>query len=200
MAPSSKAHFSPPALLLIDIQQGFEEKDYYGGERNNPEAEQRASDLLLYWRQKQWPVIHVHHHSTDPQSPLHPSKDGVAPHPLLTPIQSEFVYVKSVHSAFIESLLEEELNSLGIKRLVFTGITTNHCVSSNVRMAHNLGFDCWVITDATAAFDQIGPAGERLESDLIHQVALASLGGEFAQLIDSATLMEQADEGRFPMA
>ena len=157
MTPKAKTHSDPPALLLIDIQKGFEEKEYYGGKRNNPEAEQRASNLLGYWRQKQWPIIHVHHHSIDPKSPLHPSKKGASPHPLLTPLKSESVYIKSVHSAFIDSLLEEELNSLNVTSLIFAGITTNHCVSSNVRMAHNLGFDCWVVTDATAAFDQIGP-------------------------------------------
>ncbi len=30
-----------PALILVDIQKGFEEIQYWGGERNNPDAELR---------------------------------------------------------------------------------------------------------------------------------------------------------------
>ena len=51
-----------PALILIDIQQGFEEP--YWGERNNPDFEENISTLLAYWREKNEPVIHVKHNST----------------------------------------------------------------------------------------------------------------------------------------
>ena len=39
-----------PALILIDIQKGFEDIQYWGGQRNNPEAEENASKLLELWR------------------------------------------------------------------------------------------------------------------------------------------------------
>jgi hypothetical protein len=34
-----------PALILIDIQKGFDNIDYWGGQRNNIDAEQKASEL-----------------------------------------------------------------------------------------------------------------------------------------------------------
>ncbi|MDP4245274.1 MAG: hypothetical protein Q8932_05445, partial [Bacteroidota bacterium] len=59
-----------PALLLIDIQKGMDEVDFYGGERNNPEAESNAALILDYWRQNNWPLFHVKHCSVVPGSPL----------------------------------------------------------------------------------------------------------------------------------
>ena len=38
-----------PALILVDIQKGFDDIDYWGGQRNNSKAEQNASKLLKLW-------------------------------------------------------------------------------------------------------------------------------------------------------
>lgn len=36
-------NFSPrPALLLIDLQQGFNDETHWGGNRNNPDANKSA--------------------------------------------------------------------------------------------------------------------------------------------------------------
>jgi hypothetical protein len=34
-----------PALILIDIQKGFDDVEYWGGERNNSDAEKNARIL-----------------------------------------------------------------------------------------------------------------------------------------------------------
>ena len=59
-----------PALLLIDIQKGFNDIEYWGGHRNNPDAEANAAKLLSFWRENQLPVFHVKHCSTNPDSRL----------------------------------------------------------------------------------------------------------------------------------
>lgn len=188
-----------PALVLVDIQQGFVEADYYGGNRNNPEAEKNAGRVLKSWREKGWPVIHIHHYSTNPKSPLFSKKPGVLAHMDVVPIEGEVCFKKTVHSGFIENPLQGYLQEKQISRLVFSGITTNHCVSTNVRMANNLGFQCLVISDATAAFDQKGPAGERIDAELIHRASLASLQDEFAQLTRTEAILQQIDAGQIPM-
>ena len=190
---------TPPALLLIDIQQGFKETAYYGGNRNNPDAEIKAGELLNCWRKKEWPVFHIHHHSMNPESPLYFEKEGAAPHNSVIPRPGEPVYKKSVHSAFLHSELKEDLEAQNAENLIFAGITTNHCVSTNVRLANNLGFKCWVVRDATAAFDQKGPEQETLDANLIHKAALASLQYEFAQLTTTRELIQSAEGGEFPM-
>jgi nicotinamidase-related amidase len=66
------------------------------------------------------------------------------------------------------------------------------CVSTTARMAGNLGFDTYVVSDATATFDNIGPNGKRYGSELVHDVALADLNGEFSTVVDTKTLLERA--------
>src|SRR5688500_10916805 len=169
---------SSTALLLIDVQQGLDHPRW--GARNNPDAEQRIADLLAAWRASGRPVIHVQHLSVVPDSPLRPDRPGHAFKPEALPRPGELVFRKNVNSAFIGTELEAHLRANGIDSLVIVGITTDHCVSSTIRMAGNLGFAVTVAEDATATFERRGPDGTHYSADLMHRVTLASLHGEFA--------------------
>jgi nicotinamidase-related amidase len=57
-----------PALILIDIQKGFDNIQYWGGQRNNPDAEENASELLKLWRANNLPIFHIKHCSSNPTS------------------------------------------------------------------------------------------------------------------------------------
>jgi nicotinamidase-related amidase len=169
---------SGAALLLIDVQQGLDDPRW--GARNNPDAEQRIADLLAAWRARGRPVIHIQHLSLEPRSPLREDAPGHAFKVEALPMAGEPVFQKHVNSAFIGTDLEAHLRAHGIKSLVVAGITTDHCVSTTVRMAGNLGFAVTVVEDATATFERRGPDGAHYSADLMHRVALASLHGEFA--------------------
>lgn len=167
------------ALLLIDVQQGFDESAW--GDRNNPGAETQIRRLLERWRETDRPIVHVQHLSQDSGSPLHPSQPGTEFKPETAPKASEPVFQKEVNSAFIGTDLESYLRDQKIQSLVIVGLTTNHCVSSTTRMAENLGFTPIIITDATAAFEQEGADGQRFSAATIHEIAVANLRGEFAE-------------------
>jgi nicotinamidase-related amidase len=176
------------ALLLIDVQQGFDEPRW--GLRNNPDAEQRIGELLAAWRAATRPVIHVQHLSLEPDSPLRESSAGHAFKDIARPRPGEAVFRKHVNSAFIGTGLEAHLRARGITSLVVAGLTTDHCVSTTTRMAGNLGFDVVVVEDATATFGRRGPDGAQYDADLMHRVALASLHGEFAQVRSTREVLQ----------
>lgn len=175
------------ALLIIDVQQGFDDPKW--GVRNNPDAESNIELLLKLWRKRQSPVIHVQHCSIEPNSPLRSDRPGCAFKSQATPIAGEPVFKKSVNSSFIGTELEAYLRENMIETLVIVGLTTDHCVSTTTRMAGNLGFRTYLVSDATATFDRKGPDGKKYSAEEMHSSALASLHGEFATVIASSDLL-----------
>ena len=174
-------------LLVVDLQLGFDEPRW--GRRNNPSLERHALALLRAWRTTGRPVVHVRHMSTEPDSPLRPDRPGNAFKPETAPIAGEAVIEKSVNSAFIGTSLETDLRRAGCGGLVIVGLTTNHCVSTTARMAGNLGFPTWVVSDATATFDRVGPDGVEHPAEQIHSIALSDLHGEFATVVGTAAVI-----------
>jgi nicotinamidase-related amidase len=178
-------------LLVVDVQKGM---DIYAERynRNNPDLERNVARLQAAWRESGRPIIHVQHLSREPQSPLRPGQPGVEIKDEVRPVAGEPVVQKSVSSAFIGTTLESDLRRRGITTLVVVGMQTNMCVSTTARMAGNLGFTTYVVSDATATFDNTGPNGNRYGAALLHDVALADLHGEFSTVLDTKTLLERA--------
>jgi len=179
-----------PALLLVDIQKAFLEKDYPGLIRNNENAEFICGKILKKWRTLDLPIIHVRHSSTNPESKLHKSRPGFEFNDYVTPLENEMVLTKEVNSAFIGTNLENILIKSHIDTLVIVGMTTNHCISTTVRMSGNLGFDTYLISDSTACYNTKGINGEIIDCNTIYNSALASLQEEFATVIDSKELFD----------
>jgi nicotinamidase-related amidase len=185
------------ALILVDVQQAF--LDPRWGERNNPEAESNIARLLAAWRESGRPIRHVVHDSVDcadglPESDslLRPDSPGNAIQPLAAPGPDEPVYHKNVNSAFIGTDLERDLRQDGINTLVIAGLTTNHCVSTTARMAGNLGFTTYVVSDATAAFARPALGGTLRPAEAVHSAALSDLHEEFATVLDTAEILRRA--------
>jgi nicotinamidase-related amidase len=180
-----------PALILIDIQKGFDNIEYWGGQRNNPDAEERASELLGVWRTSDLPVFHIQHCSSNPNSLLHVTNKGNAFKDPVKPMGDEPVIKKNVNSAFIGTDLKQQLDNLKITTLVIVGLTTDHCVSTTTRMAGNFGYKTFLISDATATFNKKGLDGQNYSAKLIHETALASLNEEFATIVTSKGMMKK---------
>ncbi|OSQ38567.1 isochorismatase [Thalassospira mesophila] len=179
-----------PVLIMIDWQQGFRDLDYWG-QRNNPDAENNAARLLAHWRAHGGTVIHVQHGSTSPQSRLYPGQPGHDFEHFARPQNGEAVYGKNVNSGFIGTRLEADLRAADRTRLVICGISTDHCVNTTTRMAGNLGFDAILAADACFCFDRKLPDGRVFDAQLVHDVHLASLSGEFATILTTGQILSQ---------
>lgn len=85
----------------------------------------------------------------------------------MKPKANEIIIDKPGRSAFAHTDFEHILRLKGIQNLIFTGVTTDVCVSSTMREANDRGFDCLLVSDATAAGSQY-----------LHQWAIESVKGE----------------------
>jgi len=175
-------------LVIIDVQKGFDDPRW--GRRNNPQAETVMARLLAAWRASNRPVFHVQHLSVMPGSPLRPENPGSAFKDEVRPLEGEPIFQKHVNSAFIGTGLEARLRADGYDTLVIIGLTTPHCVSTTARMAGNLGFRTYVVSDATAAFGLTGADGREYSAEEVHALSLATIHNEFAEVIESRFILD----------
>jgi nicotinamidase-related amidase len=175
------------ALVLVDVQRGFDDAAYWG-RRNNPACEDNIAALLAAWREHRRPVVFVRHESTDPRSPLRPGQPGNDLKPLLTG-PPDLLVTKTVNSAFHGSPdLDGWLRSRGLAGLVIAGITTNHCCETTARVGGNLGHRVVFALDATYTFDRPDLDGETVTADELTRVTATNLHGEFATVVTTAEL------------
>jgi nicotinamidase-related amidase len=173
-----------PTLIVIDVQRAFDDGSW--GPRNNPQAEQRIAEAIAAWRAAGAPVIHVRHRSAEPGGSFVPGTPAFDFKPEAQPLEGEPVITKDVNSGFIGTDLEARLHAAGAETVVLAGLTTDHCVSTTARMAANLGFETWVLGDATATHERRAPDGELINAELMHRTALASLDDEFAEVLPTS--------------
>ena len=172
------------ALIMVDVQKAFDDRKW--GERNNLHAEENISKILQIWREKGWLVIHIQHTSDNPSSVFHLKNEGFAIKEIVEPIDEEVMITKKVNSSFIGTNLEEILKVNEITTVVITGLTTPHCVSTTTRMSGNLGFNTYLISDATADFGLKDQNDRYYDAETIHNISLATLHDEFATILTTA--------------
>ncbi|MDL4843063.1 cysteine hydrolase family protein [Aquibacillus rhizosphaerae] len=176
------------ALIIVDVQQAFEDEKW--GERNNLNAEENIKKLLNTWRMECLPVIHIQHSSENLSSLFHPSKKSFEIKEIVKPYENELIITKKVNSGFIGTNLEVYLKNNNISTVVIVGLTTPHCVSTTTRMSGNLGFDTYLVSDATAAFAMKDHHGNQYDPKTIHNITIATLHDEFATILTTEQLMK----------
>ncbi len=174
------------ALLLIDVQKGVDVLQHWGGptgRRNNPDAESHMLRLLAGFREKGLPVAFTRHDSREANSPLKFSLPTGEQKPGFEIQPGDIVVEKDVNSGFVGTDLEIELRRKGIQRVVIVGFFTNMCVETTTRMAGNLGFDTYLVPDCCSTSNRIGWDGADYDPELVHDMTVANLHGEFCTAI-----------------
>ncbi|MES2819407.1 MAG: cysteine hydrolase family protein [Pseudomonadota bacterium] len=177
----------PPALLIIDQQQGMQAPHL--GPRNNPQAERRMAELLEVWRARGWPLVHIRHISHSSSSVFAPGQAGVLFQPAFEPRTGEALFDKHVPDAFAQSGLERWLRIRSIERLVIVGVASENSVESTARSAGNLGFAAWVAHDACYTFAKTDFDDQPRSAEEVHAMAMANLQGEYATVLSCAELL-----------
>ena len=167
-----------PALLVIDVQNGFVSKggsyDLLGMETSHyREIIPKINDLINLSRYVGIPIFYTQavressgidlltrSHKILPKS----REERIKKKPIcvretwdaeivdeIKPAEGDHVVIKRRDSAFHDTEIGVWLRSLNIDTLIFCGIDTSICVETSLRDAFNIGYDVVLISDATAS-------------------------------------------------
>lgn len=172
---------STTALIVIDMQRDFAEPGGFGASLGNDVSRIQAivpvvKRLIEGFRTADLPVIHTMECHRPDLSDLPPAKrdrgspalrigdrgpmgriliagePGTAILGELAPLPGEIVVEKPGKGAFYGTRLDQELRRLGIRQLVFAGVTTEVCVQTTMREANDRGYECLLAEDATESY------------------------------------------------
>ncbi|MFJ2475012.1 cysteine hydrolase family protein [Streptomyces sp. NPDC087659] len=186
------------ALVVVDVQKGFEEEVFWG-RRNNPGADENIASLIDAWQASGRPVVFVRHDSSKPGSPLRAGRTGNEFKDYVERRRGqgdgpELLVTKTVNSAFYGTPdLAAWFGSQGVRQFVVAGIQTNMCAETTARMGGNLGYEVLFALDATYTFDLAGPFGWRMGADELARATAVTLhGGGFATVVTTDELVAAA--------
>lgn len=168
-------------LVVIDMQRDFIEPGGFGASLGNDVSLLQAIvpttlRLIEGFRRAGLPVIHTRECHRPDLGDLPPAKQnrgnpalrigdlgpmgriliagepGADIIPELAPLPGELVIDKPGKGAFYGTDFGQHLQRLGLRQLVFAGVTTEVCVQTTMREANDRGFDGLLATDATESY------------------------------------------------
>ena len=98
--------------------------------------------------------------------------------------------MKRTNSAFIGTDLESRLRRANQILLLAVGVITNNSVEATVRMAGNLGFETFLVEDATFTFGRKDWHGTWRTAEEVHAMSLANLDGEYCSVVRTGQVLE----------
>ena len=168
------------ALLVIDVQDSFLQRDYWSESEFKPFAKNQ-SRLISHARSNDWQVVYVLHNES--KGAFSPESGFVRLMSFLEPQANEPTFNKHVHNALLESGLHEWLQEQGITKLVISGIRTEQCCETTTRVGSDIGYEVEYVLDATLTFPMKHPlTGEMVSAEAIKSHTALVLSGRFATI------------------
>ncbi|MCB5955644.1 cysteine hydrolase family protein [Enterococcus sp. CWB-B31] len=126
------------ALLIIDLQVGLEsaEKKLFQLERVLNEV----NDRIAVYRKENRPIIFIQHEDEE----LIPDSHAWHLFPELHAEEKDYYISKTHANSFFHTNLTSLLETLGVTQLEICGAQTEYCVDTTIRMAHGLGYNCFM--------------------------------------------------------
>lgn len=175
-----------PALIIVDMSNGFTSPDSPLGGQFEPEVTAMAT-LLQQFRQQGWPVFFstvvyrdamaasVFRQHLPALNILTPDSHWVDIDQRLKPAPGEVIVEKTVPSAFFATGLDAQLRAAGVDAVVVDGLTTSGCVRATVVDALQYNWPVWVVPET---------CGDR--NLAAHQANLHDMAAKYAELVPLA--------------
>jgi nicotinamidase-related amidase len=139
------------ALIVVDVQQNVVQGAY-----RRDDIVANISSLVARARAHGVPVVWVQHSDDD----LIKGSQGWQIVDELSPAPGEPVIEKHFNDAFEETTLEDELERLGVSRVMVSGAQTEWCVRSTLHGAVTRGYDTILVEDAHTTAEPHPESGE----------------------------------------
>lgn len=189
---------SLPPLIILDVQDAINQPVWDG--KNNPDYIETIETLLRAWRAHGAAVIHVKHDEANPSSSYHTHGPGNAIQTRVAPLPGEAVVTKTENSGFIGTTLDQELKALNAESFVITGVVIHNSMDATIRAGAALGYQIFLPEDATTAVPVTDRSGKTWTAQEVYDLFLAILGGEYAELTSSETLLSEIAAPKTPGA
>lgn len=181
------------ALLLIDVQQSFVHRPYWGTD-DVPRFLAHSNELVAGCLQRDVPVVRIFHIEGPRRAdnPFAPESGLIRPLEGLTPFDAAATFEKHRHSALVGTGLPVWLRQHGINRLIIAGIRTEQCCETTARHASDEGYEVDYVTEATLTFDMPLADGAVLTTAQIRERTAAVLDQRFANVTNVQTALQRA--------
>ncbi len=159
------------ALLVIDVQVSMFEPPEFP--HQHEDVLSNIKSLIDKARRAGTPVIYVQHDHTTYQ-PMMRGEPGWRIQPAVAPLPTETVVHKQASDSFYQTNLRRELDALGIKHLVITGLQTELCVDATCRRAISEDYQVTVVSDGHTTWDgDVASAAQIIDLTNAHLANLA---------------------------
>jgi nicotinamidase-related amidase len=159
MATTTHRRTAATALLIIDFFNPFIANVGRGYAAAALRAAVRTARLKARLRATKVPVIYANDNFGNWESEFSSLVERCRALPgaageiaaLLAPVAGDRSILKPRHSAFFETPLPFLLGTLGVRRLILTGIAADSCITFTAHDAHVREFRVWVPSDCVAS-------------------------------------------------
>jgi nicotinamidase-related amidase len=170
------------ALVLVNTQKALEDGPH------NAEVIANIAQLIARARMIGLTIIHVRHLSPNSQSPLYVNAPGAGFISTLAPLQGDLEFSKDKASILISKACNEALADF--QSFILAGFTGSDCIEASARDLYSGGFETWVVGDASARLDLLGPDGKLHKAERVHRLAMANIHAYSAKVISTSQCLD----------
>lgn len=168
------------ALLIIDMQNELIWNKPFAAK----EVVENIKKLISKCREKEIEIIYIQHEE-EVGSPYERGTDTWKIYNEIEPNTLDKIISKNYNSAFKETELKEYLDKKGMKELIITGMQTEYCFDTTIKVAFEFGYKIVIPEMTNTTFDNSILTGEELYTHYNFNI----FKNRFAQVIDLDTVI-----------